>query len=125
MIPRIRSASAALVVASSLFLPVQADGQFGRHRFRYEPHEFQRLSTEHLDLYHAPGMEGVASDAARLAEILQRVSRLGTDGAFIAVTGRDTRALGEEWGREMRRGVPGSDGGSSVRREGPGGPDPL
>jgi hypothetical protein len=77
VISRIRSASAALVVASSLFLPVQADGQFGRNRVRYEPQEFQRLSTEHLDLYHAPGMEGVASDAARLAErAYARLSRL-------------------------------------------------
>jgi len=74
---RFRSVLAALVAASSLLLPGQAEGQFGRNRVRYEPQEFQRLSTEHLDLYHAPGLEGVASDAARLAErAYSRLSRL-------------------------------------------------
>jgi hypothetical protein len=68
-----------------------------------------------------------------VGDILQRTPRLGMDGAFLAVTGREPFELGHEWVREVRRRIlPGlvGEGGSGTGvgvhsltpREGPGDP---
>lgn len=54
-----------------------------------------------------------------VGEILRRTPGLGMEGAFLAVTGRDPLHLGEEWVREVRRGVlasvvPRAPGGATI-----------
>lgn len=74
--PGVRATWLILLVLCS-FLPEDAEAQFGRNRVRYESHDFTRLTTEHVDLYHPPGLEEVAMEAAILAErAYGRLSRL-------------------------------------------------
>ena len=63
-------APAALLALLALFplLPGEVAAQFGRNRVRYEAHDFRHLETPHLDLYHPPGLEEVATQAAILGE---------------------------------------------------------
>jgi len=60
----------------SLFLALLATGvptsveaqHFGRNKVVYDDFDFERIQTEHFDVYYYPPMEPAAQDAARMAE---------------------------------------------------------
>ncbi len=57
----------ALLLLSPVVEPAEAQ-HFGRNKVIYDDFDFQRIQTEHFDVYYYPPMEPAAQDAARMAE---------------------------------------------------------
>jgi len=58
----------ALVVLLVAGLATAQAQNFGRNKVVYDDFDFERLQTEHFDVYYYPPMEPAAQDAARMAE---------------------------------------------------------
>ena len=59
---------ACLALSAGLAPPTRAQDYFGQNKVRYQPFDFQVLTTEHFDVYYYSETREVVPEAARMAE---------------------------------------------------------
>ncbi len=67
-LPRHLGFLAALMLLPLAGLPSAQAQHFGRNKVVYDDFDFERIQTEHFDVYYYPPMTPAAQDAARMAE---------------------------------------------------------